>query len=220
MESQCQEKARSGSTSPRSRGPGWRCRPEHIRHHIEMSSVPRSSSTLPPASVTTRSPCASIPHVRSSVSGESASSNRASPASKSCHAVDGLHSFPPDTVVEVKALACELPRELGLPLSRLSISEIKREILSRGLVASIGDTTLWRWLSQDAIRPWYHRSWIFPRDPRFAEKAGPILDLYQGLWRGRPLGPRDFVICADEKTSIQARRRRHKTLPPARPNNP
>jgi len=107
-----------------------------------------------------------------------------------------------------------------LPLSRLSISEIKREILSRGLVASIGDTTLWRWLSQDAIRPWYHRSWIFPRDPRFAEKAGPILDLYQGLWRGRPLGPRDFVICADEKTSIQARRRRHKTLPPARPNNP
>src|SRR6266702_4202144 len=56
-----------------------------------------------------------MPHVRSSVSGESASSSRASPAWKSCHAVDGLHSFPPDTVVEVKALACELPRELGLP---------------------------------------------------------------------------------------------------------
>ncbi len=103
----------------------------------------------------------------------------------------------------------------GCPLSRLSIGEIKREILSRGLVASIGETTLWRWLSQDAIRPWYHRSWIFPRDPLFAERAGPILDLYQGLWQGRPLGARDFVICADEKTSIQARRRKHKTLPPA-----
>src|SRR5712691_4506707 len=117
MESQCQEKARCGSSSPRSRGPGWRYRPERIRHHIEMLSVPRSSSTLPPASATTKSPYASTLHVRSSASGESASSSRASPAWKSCHAVDGLHSFPPDT--EVKALACELPRELGLPLSRL-----------------------------------------------------------------------------------------------------
>ena len=112
-----------------------------------------------------------------------------------------------------------MPCELGLPLSRFSIAEIKREVLSRGLVATIGDTTLWRWLSQDAIRPWYHRSWIFPRDPHFTEKAGRILDLYEGLWQGRPLGPRDFVICADEKTSIQARRRKHQTSPtgPGRP---
>ena len=29
------------------------------------------------------------------------------------------------------------------------------------------------------------------------------------------LGPRDYVLCIDEKTSIQARRRKHRTLPPA-----
>jgi len=123
-------------------------------------------------------------------------------------------SFPPAVVVAVKALACELPSELGLPLSRFSMSEIKQEVIRRGLVASIGETTLWRWLSQDAIRPWHHRSWIFPRDPDFAQKASRTLDLYEGLWEGRPLGQNDFVICADEKTSIQARRRKHRRAAP------
>jgi hypothetical protein len=80
-----------------------------------------------------------------------------------------------------------------------------------GLVASISGSTLWRWLHQDAIRPWYHRSWIFPRDPDFAEKAGRILDLYARVWEGNPLQDDEFVISADEKTSIQARRRKHPT---------
>jgi hypothetical protein len=35
--------------------------------------------------------------------------------------------------------------------------------------------------------------------------AGPILDLYQRVWEGAPLGADNYVICADEKTSIQAR---------------
>ena len=117
--------------------------------------------------------------------------------------------------IEIKALACELPSQLGIPLSRFSVAEIKREVLRRGIVASIGETTIWRWLSEDAIRPWRYRSWIFPRDPDFSEKAGRILDLYEGLWEGEPLGPEDCVVSADEKTSIQARRRLQLTLPPA-----
>ena len=88
-------------------------------------------------------------------------------------------------------------------------------MLAQGLVADISGTTLWRWLSRDALCPWRHRTWIFPRDPHFAQKAGPILDLYQGFWEGQPLGPGDFVLSADEKTSIQARRRIHASLPPA-----
>ena len=52
------------------------------------------------------------------------------------------------------------------------------------------------------------------RDPDFAVKAAPVLDLYAGLWDGRSLGPGDFVVCADEKTSIQARCRCHPTLAP------
>jgi hypothetical protein len=81
------------------------------------------------------------------------------------------------------------------------------------LVARISDSTVWRWLHQDAIRPWYHRSWIFPRDPQFVVKAGRILDLYARQWNGKPLKTDEFVISADEKTSIQARRRKHPTHP-------
>lgn len=114
----------------------------------------------------------------------------------------------------VKALACELPCQRGLPLSRLSMADLQAEALGRGLVAAIGRTTLWRWLSEDAIRPWYHRSWIFPRDPQFAAKAGPILDLYEGVWEGGPLTDSDYVLSTDEKTSIQARHRRHLCSPP------
>jgi len=128
-------------------------------------------------------------------------------------------AFPPEVVVAIKALACELPSELDLPLSRLSMAEIRDETIRRGLVASIGKTTLWRWLSEDAIRPWYHRTWIFPRDPQFAEKAGRILDLYEGFWDGAPLHETDCVLSTDEKTSIQARRRKHPTLRPG-PNRP
>lgn len=102
-----------------------------------------------------------------------------------------------------------------MPLSRFSIADIRQEVLDQGLVAEISGATIWRWLSKDAIRPWRHRSWIFPRDPRFVEKAGPILDLYQGLWQGQPLGPKDFVLSTDEKTGIQARHRKHPSLPPA-----
>jgi len=79
---------------------------------------------------------------------------------------------------------------------------------------AVSASTLWRILDRDALKPWRHRSWLFPRDPCFAEKAGRVLDLYAGWWGGLPLSPADCVISADEKTSIQARVRRHPTTPP------
>jgi len=117
---------------------------------------------------------------------------------------------------EVIAMACALPAEQGLPLSRWSASELAREAVTRGICEQISGVTVWRWLSEDAIKPWQHRSWIFPRDPLFADRAGPILDLYAGVWQGERLHPGDYVICADEKPSIQARHRKAPTLP-ARP---
>jgi hypothetical protein len=115
-------------------------------------------------------------------------------------------------VVQIKAWACELPASHNVPLSRWSTIDLAREACHSGLVASISGSTLWRWLHEDAIRPWYHRSWIFPRDPDFGEKAGRLLDLYARGWQGKRLKD-EFVISADEKSSIQARRRKHPTQP-------
>ncbi len=150
----------------------------------------------------------------SSVNGVSASFNSAWPLWRTSIARVAPELFPPEIVIQVKALACELPARQGVPLSRWSHHDLARQVCQSGLVASISGTTIWRWLHEDAIRPWQHRCWLFPRDPDFFAKASRLLDLYQGVWEGQPLRSDEFVLSADEKTSIQARQRRHPSLPP------
>ena len=157
---------------------------------------------------------------RRCVVGVGAFSSRVLPGWRRRRAGDASRLSPPRVVAEVKALACQLPGELGVPLSRLSRADIRRLVIARGICEEISGTTIWRWLSEDAIRPWRYRSWIFPRDPAFAEKAGVVLDLYQRIFDGEPLGEHEYVISADEKTSIQARRRIHAPEPPAPGGHP
>jgi hypothetical protein len=121
--------------------------------------------------------------------------------------------FPPLDHALVKAVACELVAETRQPLSRQSLAGVTARA-QHALGKPISRSTVWRMLVTDAIKPWRYKYWIFPRDPRFAEKAGPILDLYAGTWQGQPLGPQDYILSADEKTSIQARHRCHPPLPP------
>jgi transposase len=117
-------------------------------------------------------------------------------------------------VAKVKAAACTPPADAGLPMSRWSCPELARHAVAEGICASISTATVRRWLSEDALKPWQYRSWIFITDPDFAAKAQRVLDLYDRMWDGKPLGGNDYVISADEKTSIQARCRCHPTLPP------
>ena len=122
--------------------------------------------------------------------------------------------FPARVVAEVKALACEPPAGSGKPLARWTCPELAREAAASGIVASVSASTVRRWLADDAIKPWQHRSWIFPRDPYFALKGGRVLDLYQREWDGRPLGADEYVLSADEKPGVQARSRTQLPLPP------
>jgi transposase len=119
-------------------------------------------------------------------------------------------------VAEVKALACQPPQDCGLPLTRWSCPELAAQAMSSGICASISASTLGRWLREDALKPWQHQSWIFISDPDFEAKAQRVLDLYARQWDGEPLTGNDYVISADEKTSIQARCRCHPSLPPGR----
>ncbi len=66
--------------------------------------------------------------------------------------LDARPVFPPHVVVQVKALACELPFEKGIPLSRFSTSEIATEAIQRGIVAQISGATIWRWLGDDTTK--------------------------------------------------------------------
>lgn len=124
--------------------------------------------------------------------------------------------FGPEVVAGVKALACEPPEQAAVPLSRWSSTELASHAVGEGLVPSISSSTVRRWLHDDAIKPWRFRSWIFRRDPDFEAKAARVLDLYDRRFEGRRLGPRDYVISADEKSQLQALRRCH----PGRPARP
>ena len=86
-------------------------------------------------------------------------------------------------------------------------------------VTDASASTIWRWLHDRSLKPWQQRSWIFPRDPQFQPKAGRVLDLYARCFEGRLLQPGEYVICADEKSQLQALARRHETVAagPGRP---
>ena len=118
---------------------------------------------------------------------------------------------------QVKALACELPATRGVPLGRWSCAELAREVVEPAWWRRSRRRRCGAGWPRTPIRPWLHRSWIFPRDPDFASQGRPwCWTCTPGSSRGEPLGRDEFVICADEKTRIQARCRCHPTLPPGR----
>jgi len=122
--------------------------------------------------------------------------------------------FTPVQVAQVRALACQLPAETGVPLSCWSCPELAAELIKRKMVPAISASTVRRILADDPIKPWQHQSWISIRDPGFTEKASRVLELYQRRWDGEPLAEDEYVISSDAKPSIQARCRCHPTLAP------
>jgi hypothetical protein len=132
-----------------------------------------SSSMIDPAYPASRSPANWVCPRRPSASGGSVGAGNPSPW-RTSRDRGAPRSFPPEQVAHVKAIACELPAKHGRPLSRFSLSEIVAAVLADDTITRIGRTTVWRILHQDGLRPWFHKTWIFPRDPKFRERAGPV----------------------------------------------
>lgn len=116
--------------------------------------------------------------------------------------------FPPEVRTQATAWACSVPQGHSRALSRWSLAEIAAQLVTLRIVASIATSTLSRWFLQDKLKPWRYHNWQHILDPQaFLEKARPVLRLYQaaqdllqqGIW----------VVCVDEKTSIQAREGTH-----------
>ena len=112
--------------------------------------------------------------------------------------------FSSEVRAQVTALACSLPRSHGVPLAHWSRAELARHVATVPTLPTISARTIGRWLTAEQIRPWRFHSWQHIQDPEtFLQRARPVLRLYehaaallqQGIW----------VVCTDEKTSIQAR---------------
>lgn len=112
--------------------------------------------------------------------------------------------FPPQVRAQVTALACSLPVQTGTPLARWSRAEVAHFIARSLQGISISTSTIGRWLRAEKIRPWRYHSWQHIHDPQqFLQRARPVLRLYaraQAL-----LSEGTWLLCLDEKTSIQAR---------------
>ena len=182
------------SRSPTTKGRGWLCC--STNHQLSPTSPPGPSWS-----------CTPTPYASGGVAGLKATSPWPIRQGAGESPI-----FPPRDQAIVKAIACEAVSQTQLPLSRLSSTDLAARA-STALGRAISPSTVWRILDADAIKPWRYEYWIFPRDPRFAEKAGRVLDLYAGSWEDKPLGRKDYIISSDEKTSIQARIRCHPTLP-------
>jgi transposase len=112
--------------------------------------------------------------------------------------------FSAEVRAQVTALACSLPRSHGVPLAHWSRAELARQVAATPNLPEISPRTIGRWLSAEQIRPWRFHSWQHIQEPEtFLQRARPVLRLYEhaqsllqeGVW----------VVCVDEKTSIQAR---------------
>lgn len=78
-----------------------------------------------------------------------------------------------------------------------------KEAIQRGIASAIAASTIRTWLRADKIKPWQHHAWQKSTDPEFLKKATVALNLYE---RAHALARRgERVVCADEKTCMQAR---------------
>jgi hypothetical protein len=134
-----------------------------------------------------------------------------------CETLRSPPVFTPVQVAQVKAIACTPPKDAGRrcpagPARNWPGKPSRRRDLPIDLLVH-GAPLAVRGRPQTVAIPvvdLHHR----PRLPtQGAAGAGPVR---QRMWDGKPLGPNDYVISADEKTSIQARCRCHPTLPPGK----
>lgn len=135
--------------------------------------------------------------------------------------VDGLHDkprpgrkpkFSPSVALHLVKMACEMPDLRGRSLSQWDCQELTRQLEAEGVVDSISSQSVWRILNNHRLKPWRHHLWLSPKVPRdaaFASAVRNLSDLYS-----RALAPGEVVLCVDEKTSLQPRTRKAKTLPP------
>ena len=73
----------------------------------------------------TKLPPAFVSRARSLASGANGSSRNVCPVWRMNHETGARPFFPPEVVVQVKALACELPAQTDLPLSRFSRQDFR-----------------------------------------------------------------------------------------------
>jgi transposase len=103
---------------------------------------------------------------------------------------------------ELISLACRpVPHELCR--SQWTRDELRGALVGSGLVARISASTVGRILEEADLRPQRFRMWVHSPDPEFRSKVTALCALYTTVPK-----PGEVVLSIDEKTGMQALRRR------------
>src|SRR5438067_1394309 len=171
------------SLTTSSNSASWRCVSGPVRRHTtSVPGWPCCCTRRPPCPTPRPRPpwgCTPPPCASGASAGRLATS-----AWTTCRGQGASPLFPPADQALVKAVACEAVQDSGLPLSRLSLTDLAA-LAQAALHKPISPATFGRIRDADTIKPWRYQYGIFPRDPLFASKAGRVLDRYEGRWEGQ-----------------------------------
>jgi transposase len=189
----------------------WKLWCENARWPSDWCFVRALSCTVPMGCLTGKSNVASIPQSTPSYAGENAMNSKASTAYRTENGLAGRRLFPPQQQHSIVALATRPPQQQGHPITHWSMTDLTRAVIQEGLVDSICSTTIWRLLDQVAIKPHRWHYWLNSPDPDFYPKMYAIVELYLNALKMYKMG--DVLLSVDEKTSIQALRRKYPHKP-------
>lgn len=130
-------------------------------------------------------------------------------------------SFTAEQVTQVLALACEPPEQSGRPIDRWTHRELVDEAVLRGIVSSISDSQVGRYLSQAELQPHRSKYWLNTKekDPELFQQQ------VENVCRTYLEAPRLYfqentrTVSIDEMPGLQALQRIAKTIP-MRPGQP
>lgn len=130
-------------------------------------------------------------------------------------------SFTAEQVTQILALACEPPEQSGRPIDRWTHRELADEAVLRGIVPSISDSQVGRYLSQAELQPHRSKYWLNTKekDPELFQRQ--VENVCQTYLEAPSLYFQENTrtVSIDEMPGLQALERIAKTIP-MRPGQP
>jgi transposase len=114
--------------------------------------------------------------------------------------------FTPEQVALILAVACEPPEKSGRPITHWTIHELTKEVVARGIVASISSAQVHRYLREAALRPHKSRYWLNTTEKdlvRFEAQVKAVCDTYLAAAEQERVH-QTRTVCVDEMTGLQA----------------
>jgi len=126
--------------------------------------------------------------------------------------------FTPEQITQILALACEPPEKSGRPITHWTYAELADEAKQRGIVESISESQVGRYLREAELQPHKSKYWLNAKekDPQqFQQKVETVCDTYLEAPR-LYTQENTHTVCIDEMTGIQALER----IAPTKPMQP